>query len=180
MNLLCQLDQVVGHPAHRGHDGDDLVAFLLRRQPPLRDVFDPLRIPDRRAAVFLDDQCHRMKLRETKHPPPMRQSRFGQLLTSCDCQGELLYSRAKEELAARFCASPHRMWAQTRNERDACVACLQCFGPSSRAANSAPTIRLISSAASSATGRVTTSSEAIRSPISCASRMAVFLESTAT
>ena len=55
-SVLGQLDQPVGHAAHRGNDDDHVVARLLRGDDTLGDIEDSFGIADGRAAVFLHDE----------------------------------------------------------------------------------------------------------------------------
>ena len=57
-DLVGQLDQVVGRPAHRREDADDVVSGLARGHEPPRDRLQPLRAGDRGTAELLDDEAH--------------------------------------------------------------------------------------------------------------------------
>ena len=58
-DVLREFDQAVGHAAHRGDDDDDLVAARMVFRHALGDILDAVGVADRRAAVFLNNQCHR-------------------------------------------------------------------------------------------------------------------------
>ena len=54
-DVLGQLDQVVGHPAHGGDDDHNPVAFGAVFGHAGRDILDTVGVADRSAAVLLDD-----------------------------------------------------------------------------------------------------------------------------
>ncbi|AKZ57048.1 putative Integrase [Streptomyces ambofaciens ATCC 23877] len=56
--LLGEIDQLVRRVAHRGNDGDHLVAVLLRFHDPLGDALDALGIGYGGASVLLHDKAH--------------------------------------------------------------------------------------------------------------------------
>ena len=55
---MRQVDQVVGRPAHRREDADDVVPRVARRNEPPRDRLQPFRPGDGCAAELLDDETH--------------------------------------------------------------------------------------------------------------------------
>jgi hypothetical protein len=55
-DFVCQLQQAVRDPGHRGNHGDDLMPRSLRLEQTSRDILDALGTADRGAAVFLDDE----------------------------------------------------------------------------------------------------------------------------
>jgi 2-polyprenyl-6-hydroxyphenyl methylase/3-demethylubiquinone-9 3-methyltransferase len=77
-DLPRQRDQVIGGVAHGGDHHHDLVAGVSGGDHALGDTPDPRRVPDRGAAVLLDDQGHGRSLgrraaggrvQPTKPPP---------------------------------------------------------------------------------------------------------------
>ena len=58
MICLGELDQTVGHAAHRGDDDHDLIALGPALAHTPRDVFDALGVADRGAAVLLNNEGH--------------------------------------------------------------------------------------------------------------------------
>ena len=57
-DLMRQVDEVVGRPAHRREDADDVVPRVARRNEPPRDRLQPFRPGDGCAAELLDDETH--------------------------------------------------------------------------------------------------------------------------
>jgi hypothetical protein len=53
-----ECDQVVGCLSHRRDDHDDVVASALGERDVFGDRANAIRIGNRRAAIFLNDQCH--------------------------------------------------------------------------------------------------------------------------
>ena len=59
VDLHREVGQLVGGVAHGGGDDHDVVAVLAGAHDPLGHPADALRVLDGRAAVLLDDECHR-------------------------------------------------------------------------------------------------------------------------
>ena len=57
-DLLGELDEAVGHAAHRRDHDDDLIPARPAFADAPGDVLDPLGVADRGAAVFLNDERH--------------------------------------------------------------------------------------------------------------------------
>ena len=64
-DLMGQIDEVVGRPAHRREDADDVVARVARRHEPARNRLQPLRTRDGCATELLDDETHDETLRQS-------------------------------------------------------------------------------------------------------------------
>jgi hypothetical protein len=62
--FLGHFDELIGHAAHGGDDHDHLVALGAITRHPRGDIFDALRIGDRRActSIFLQQSRHRYGL----------------------------------------------------------------------------------------------------------------------
>ena len=68
-DLLGEVDQLVGRVAHRRDDDDDVVAVAAGGDDAFGDPLDPLGVGDRRAAVLLYDETHRISFRSTRTAP---------------------------------------------------------------------------------------------------------------
>src|SRR6266487_3349420 len=55
---MCELDQFISYPSHRGHDRHYTAALALRLENSLRHVTNSFRCPNGSAAIFLNHQAH--------------------------------------------------------------------------------------------------------------------------
>ena len=60
-NLPGELDEAVGHPAHRRHDDDYAVTGFMGGDDAPGHIQDAIRAADGRAAIFLNDEAHQGK-----------------------------------------------------------------------------------------------------------------------
>ena len=65
MHALGELDERVGHAAHGRHHDHDVVPLSAETFDALGDRLDALGVADGSTAVFLYDQGHAIRLRET-------------------------------------------------------------------------------------------------------------------
>jgi hypothetical protein len=56
-----EADEIVGRLTHGGYDDDDVIARPARASDVIGHVADPVRVANRCASEFLNDECHRRK-----------------------------------------------------------------------------------------------------------------------
>ena len=85
-----ETEQPIGLAGHRRNDDDELMALAVITGDAARDVADALDAADRRAAVFLDDQCHRILVGFAVARPESRPARAKSArrsdLSECQCR----------------------------------------------------------------------------------------------